>query len=158
MRKIKENMVRAVVRQFADEAPFYTLEASDHRWRAVRYDHITSAIGAAMISWFGCAMLCYVTPKEHLGLPDRDDSEGGGDRLYASPPMPPSWRKPSRRAVRETPVSKARFEFRWRDQFALWRLDAGNGRSSITTRRFQPRRRQKCCISGSMCGDENSAP
>ncbi len=116
MHKIKENMDRQLAA--CDEAPFYTLGplVTDI---APGYDHITSAIGAAMIGWFGTAMLCYVTPKEHLGLPDRDDVKAGviayriaahAADLAKGHPAARLW---------DDAMSKARFEFRWRDQFAL---------------------------------------
>jgi phosphomethylpyrimidine synthase len=116
MHKIKENMDRQLAA--CDEAPFYTLGPLTTDV-APGYDHITSAIGAAMIGWFGCAMLCYVTPKEHLGLPDRDDVKAGviayriaahGADLAKGHPSARIW---------DDAMSKARFEFRWRDQFAL---------------------------------------
>jgi len=116
MHKIKENMDRQLAA--CDEAPFYTLGPLTTDV-APGYDHITSAIGAAMIGWFGCAMLCYVTPKEHLGLPDRDDVKAGviayriaahAADLAKGHPAARLW---------DDAMSKARFEFRWRDQFAL---------------------------------------
>jgi len=83
------------------------------------YDHITSAIGAAMIGWFGTAMLCYVTPKEHLGLPDRDDVKAGviAYRIAAHAADLAKGHPAAR--IWDDAMSKARFEFRWRDQFAL---------------------------------------
>ncbi len=116
MHKIKENMDRQL--KACDEAPFYTLGPLTTDV-APGYDHITSAIGAAMIGWFGTAMLCYVTPKEHLGLPDRDDVKQGviayriaahAADLAKGHPAARLW---------DDAMSKARFEFRWRDQFAL---------------------------------------
>src|ERR1700729_4141377 len=116
MHKIKENMDRQLA--VCDEAPFYTLGPLTTDV-APGYDHITSAIGAAMIGWFGTAMLCYVTPKEHLGLPDRDDVKSGviayriaahAADLAKGHPAARLW---------DDAMSKARFEFRWRDQFAL---------------------------------------
>jgi phosphomethylpyrimidine synthase len=116
MHKIKENMDRQLAA--CDEAPFYTLGPLTTDV-APGYDHITSAIGAAMIGWFGTAMLCYVTPKEHLGLPDRDDVKQGvvayriaahAADLAKGHPAARLW---------DDAMSKARFEFRWRDQFAL---------------------------------------
>jgi phosphomethylpyrimidine synthase len=116
MHKIKENMERQL--QVCDKAPFYTLGPLTTDV-APGYDHITSAIGAAMIGWFGTAMLCYVTPKEHLGLPDRDDVKAGviayriaahAADLAKGHPAARLW---------DDAMSKARFEFRWRDQFAL---------------------------------------
>ncbi len=116
MHKIKENMDLQL--EHCHEAPFYTLGplATDI---APGYDHITSAIGAAMIGWFGTAMLCYVTPKEHLGLPDRDDvKEGVIAYKIAAHAADLAKGHPSARA-RDDALSRARFEFRWRDQFNL---------------------------------------
>src|SRR5438270_2104113 len=116
MQLIKENMELEL--EHCDEAPFYTLGPLTTDV-APGYDHITSAIGAAQIGWYGTAMLCYVTPKEHLGLPDRDDVK---DRIIAykiaahaadlakGHPRAQEW---------DNALSKARFEFRWRDQFNL---------------------------------------
>jgi len=116
MHKIKENMDRQLAA--CDEAPFYTLGplVTDI---APGYDHITSGIGAAMIGWFGCAMLCYVTPKEHLGLPDRDDVKAGviAYRIAAHAADLAKGHPAAR--IWDDAMSKARFEFRWRDQFAL---------------------------------------
>jgi phosphomethylpyrimidine synthase len=116
MHKIKENVDRQL--KACDEAPFYTLGplATDV---APGYDHITSAIGAAMIGWFGTAMLCYVTPKEHLGLPDRDDVKAGviAYRIAAHAADLAKGHPAAR--IWDDAMSKARFEFRWRDQFAL---------------------------------------
>ena len=116
MQLIKENMEKQL--ECCDEAPFYTLGPLTTDI-APGYDHITSGIGAAMIGWFGCAMLCYVTPKEHLGLPDREDVKQGliayriaahaGD-LAKGHPGAQLW---------DDTLSKARFEFRWEDQFRL---------------------------------------
>jgi len=116
MHKIKENMDLQL--EHCHEAPFYTLGplATDI---APGYDHITSAIGAAMIGWFGTAMLCYVTPKEHLGLPDRDDVKAGVIAYkIAAHAADLAKGHPSARA-RDDALSRARFEFRWRDQFNL---------------------------------------
>ena len=101
-----------------DEAPFYTLGPLTTDV-APGYDHITSAIGAAMIGWFGTAMLCYVTPKEHLGLPDRDDVKAGviAYRIAAHAADLAKGHPAAR--IWDDAMSKARFEFRWRDQFAL---------------------------------------
>ncbi len=116
MHKIKENMDRQLAA--CDEAPFYTLGplVTDI---APGYDHITSGIGAAMIGWFGTAMLCYVTPKEHLGLPDRDDVKQGviAYRIAAHAADLAKGHPAAR--IWDDAMSKARFEFRWRDQFAL---------------------------------------
>jgi len=116
MHKIKENMDRQL--KACDEAPFYTLGPLTTDV-APGYDHITSAIGAAMIGWFGCAMLCYVTPKEHLGLPDRDDVKSGviAYRIAAHAADLAKGHPAAR--IWDDAMSKARFEFRWRDQFAL---------------------------------------
>ena len=116
MHLIKENMEKQLA--WCDEAPFYTLGPLTTDV-APGYDHITSAIGAAMIGWYGTAMLCYVTPKEHLGLPDRDDVKAGviayriaahAADLAKGHPMARAW---------DDALSKARFEFRWNDQFNL---------------------------------------
>ncbi|HLY06325.1 MAG TPA: phosphomethylpyrimidine synthase ThiC [Rhizomicrobium sp.] len=116
MHKIKENMERQLAA--CDEAPFYTLGPLTTDI-APGYDHITSAIGAAMIGWFGTAMLCYVTPKEHLGLPDRDDVKAGviAYRIAAHAADLAKGHPAAR--IWDDAMSKARFEFRWRDQFAL---------------------------------------
>jgi phosphomethylpyrimidine synthase len=116
MHKIKENMDRQL--KACDEAPFYTLGPLTTDV-APGYDHITSAIGAAMIGWFGTAMLCYVTPKEHLGLPDRDDVKSGviAYRIAAHAADLAKGHPAAR--IWDDAMSKARFEFRWRDQFAL---------------------------------------
>ena len=116
MHKIKENMDRQL--KVCDEAPFYTLGPLTTDV-APGYDHITSAIGAAMIGWFGTAMLCYVTPKEHLGLPDRDDVKSGviAYRIAAHAADLAKGHPAAR--IWDDAMSKARFEFRWRDQFAL---------------------------------------
>jgi phosphomethylpyrimidine synthase len=116
MHKIKENMERQL--RVCDEAPFYTLGPLTTDV-APGYDHITSAVGAAMIGWFGTAMLCYVTPKEHLGLPDRDDVKAGviAYRIAAHAADLAKGHPAAR--IWDDAMSKARFEFRWRDQFAL---------------------------------------
>ncbi|MBM3554373.1 MAG: phosphomethylpyrimidine synthase ThiC [Alphaproteobacteria bacterium] len=116
MHKIKDNMDKQLAA--CGEAPFYTLGplVTDI---APGYDHITSAIGAAMIGWFGTAMLCYVTPKEHLGLPDRDDvKEGVIAYRIAAHAADLAKGHPGARA-RDDAMSRARFEFRWLDQFNL---------------------------------------
>ncbi len=116
MNLIKENMEKQL--EWCDEAPFYTLGPLTTDI-APAYDHITSAIGAAQIGWYGTAMLCYVTPKEHLGLPNRDDVKRGvitykiaahAADLAKGHPGAQAW---------DDAISKARFEFRWRDQFNL---------------------------------------
>ena len=116
MHKIKENMEKQL--EVCDEAPFYTLGPLTTDI-APGYDHITSGIGAAMIGWYGTAMLCYVTPKEHLGLPDRDDvKEGVITYKIAAHAADLAKGLPSAQ-LRDDALSKARFDFRWRDQFNL---------------------------------------
>lgn len=116
MHKIKENMDKQL--KDCGEAPFYTLGPLTTDI-APGYDHITSAIGAAMIGWFGTAMLCYVTPKEHLGLPDRDDVKTGviTYRLAAHAADLAKGHPAAR--LRDDALSRARFSFRWEDQFNL---------------------------------------
>jgi phosphomethylpyrimidine synthase len=116
MHKIKENMDKQLA--VCGEAPFYTLGplVTDI---APGYDHITSGIGAAMIGWFGTAMLCYVTPKEHLGLPDRDDVKVGVVTYKLAAHAADLAKGHPASKVRDDALSKARFEFRWRDQFNL---------------------------------------
>ena len=116
MHKIKENMERQL--KVCDEAPFYTLGplVTDV---APGYDHITSAIGAAMIGWFGTAMLCYVTPKEHLGLPDRDDVRTGVVTYKLAAHAADLAKGHPAARLRDDALSRARFSFRWRDQFHL---------------------------------------
>jgi phosphomethylpyrimidine synthase len=116
MHKIKVNMEKQL--EECGEAPFYTLGPLTTDI-APGYDHITSGIGAAMIGWFGTAMLCYVTPKEHLGLPDRDDVKVGVITYkLAAHAADLAKGHPAARA-RDDALSRARFEFRWRDQFNL---------------------------------------
>jgi len=116
MHMIKENMEKQL--EHCDEAPFYTLGPLTTDI-APGYDHFTSGIGAAMIGWFGCAMLCYVTPKEHLGLPNRDDvKEGIITYKIAAHAADVAKGHPGAR-YRDDMLSKARFEFRWEDQFNL---------------------------------------
>ncbi|HEX4889714.1 MAG TPA: phosphomethylpyrimidine synthase ThiC, partial [Alphaproteobacteria bacterium] len=116
MHKIKVNMDKQL--RECGEAPFYTLGPLTTDI-APGYDHITSGIGAAMIGWFGCAMLCYVTPKEHLGLPDRDDVKVGVITYkIAAHAADLAKGHPSAQA-RDDALSRARFEFRWEDQFNL---------------------------------------
>jgi phosphomethylpyrimidine synthase len=100
------------------EAPFYTLGPLTTDV-APGYDHITSAIGAAMIGWFGTAMLCYVTPKEHLGLPDRDDVKVGVVTYKLAAHAADLAKGHPAARVHDDALSRARFEFRWRDQFNL---------------------------------------
>ncbi len=116
MHKIKENMEKQL--QVCGEAPFYTLGplVTDI---APGYDHITSGIGAAQIGWYGTAMLCYVTPKEHLGLPDRDDVKVGVVTYKLAAHAADLAKGHPAAKVRDDALSKARFEFRWRDQFNL---------------------------------------
>ena len=116
MHKIKENMDRQL--EICDEAPFYTLGPLTTDV-APGYDHITSAIGAAMIGWFGTAMLCYVTPKEHLGLPDRNDVKDGVITYRIAAHAADLAKGHPGARIWDDAISKARFEFRWRDQFAL---------------------------------------
>ena len=116
MHKIKINMEKQL--EECSEAPFYTLGPLTTDI-APGYDHITSGIGAAMIGWFGTALLCYVTPKEHLGLPDRDDVKTGVITYkIAAHAADLAKGHPSARE-RDDALSRARFEFRWRDQFNL---------------------------------------
>ncbi|MGZ8364142.1 MAG: phosphomethylpyrimidine synthase ThiC, partial [Caulobacteraceae bacterium] len=146
MHLIKVNMDRQL--EWCDEAPFYTLGPLTTDI-APGYDHITSAIGAAMIGWYGTAMLCYVTPKEHLGLPNRDDVKAGviaykiaahAADLAKGHPGAQAW---------DDALSKARFDFRWEDQFNL-ALDP------VTARAFHdetlPAEGAKVAHFCSMCG------
>ncbi len=116
MHLIRENMTRQL--EQCHEAPFYTLGplVTDI---APGYDHITSGIGAAMIAWFGTAMLCYVTPKEHLGLPDRDDVKEGVITYKIAAHAADIAKGHPRARERDDALSRARFEFRWQDQFNL---------------------------------------
>ncbi|MDF2834725.1 MAG: thiamine biosynthesis protein ThiC [Paenibacillus sp.] len=116
MHLIKENMDRQLA--VCDEAPFYTLGPLTTDI-APGYDHITSAIGAAMIGWFGTAMLCYVTPKEHLGLPNKEDVKEGVITYKIAAHAADLAKGHPRAKQRDDALSKARFEFRWRDQFHL---------------------------------------
>ncbi len=146
MHKIKENMDKQLVD--CDEAPFYTLGPLTTDI-APGYDHITSAIGAAMIGWFGTAMLCYVTPKEHLGLPDREDvKEGVIAYKIAAHAADLAKGHPTARAWDDA-LSRARFEFRWEDQFNL-------GLDPETAREYHdetlPKDAHKVAHFCSMCG------
>ncbi|MFB9144987.1 phosphomethylpyrimidine synthase ThiC [Halomonas alkalicola] len=116
MHLVKENMDKQL--EYCDEAPFYTLGplVTDI---APGYDHITSGIGAAMIGWFGCAMLCYVTPKEHLGLPNKDDVKTGIITYKIAAHAADLAKGHPAAQRRDNALSKARFEFRWEDQFNL---------------------------------------
>ncbi len=116
MHKIKENMDKQL--EVCGEAPFYTLGPLTTDI-APGYDHITSAIGAAMIGWFGTAMLCYVTPKEHLGLPDRDDVKVGVITYKLAAHAADLAKGHPYARLRDDALSRARFEFRWEDQFNL---------------------------------------
>jgi phosphomethylpyrimidine synthase len=146
MHKIKANMDEQL--KHCHEAPFYTLGPLTTDV-APGYDHITSAIGAAMIGWFGTAMLCYVTPKEHLGLPDREDVKQGviaykiaahAADLAKGHPTARAW---------DDALSRARFEFRWEDQFNL-------GLDPETAREYHdetlPKEAHKTAHFCSMCG------
>jgi phosphomethylpyrimidine synthase len=116
MHLIKENMDKQL--EWCGEAPFYTLGPLTTDI-APGYDHITSAIGAAMIGWYGTAMLCYVTPKEHLGLPNRDDVKAGVIAYKIAAHAADLAKGHPRARQWDDALSKARFEFRWRDQFNL---------------------------------------
>jgi len=116
MQKIKENMDLQL--EYCHEAPFYTLGPITTDI-APGYDHITSAIGGAMIGWFGTSMLCYVTPKEHLGLPNKDDVKRGVITFKLAAHAADLAKGHPGAQVRDNAMSKARFEFRWRDQFHL---------------------------------------
>jgi len=146
MHKIKVNMEKQL--EACGEAPFYTLGPLTTDI-APGYDHITSGIGAAMIGWYGCAMLCYVTPKEHLGLPNRDDvKEGVIAYKIAAHAADLAKGHPAAQA-RDDALSKARFEFRWEDQFNL-------GLDPDTARQFHdetlPKEAHKTAHFCSMCG------
>ncbi len=125
MQLIKENMDKQL--ECCDEAPFYTLGPLTTDI-APGYDHITSGIGAAMIGWFGCAMLCYVTPKEHLGLPNKDDVKTGIITYKIAAHAADLAKGHPGAQIRDNALSKARFEFRWNDQFNLG-LDPDTARS-----------------------------
>jgi phosphomethylpyrimidine synthase len=146
MHLIKENMDKQL--EWCAEAPFYTLGPLTTDI-APGYDHITSAIGAAMIGWYGCAMLCYVTPKEHLGLPNKKDVKDGVIAYkIAAHAADLAKGHPSARE-RDDALSKARFEFRWDDQFNL-------GFDPLTAREFHdetlPQEGSKLAHFCSMCG------
>ena len=146
MHKIKVNMDKQL--RECGEAPFYTLGPLTTDI-APGYDHITSAIGAAMIGWFGTAMLCYVTPKEHLGLPDRDDVKTGVITYRIAAHAADLAKGHPAAKLRDDAVSRARFEFRWQDQFNL-SLDPD------TARKFHdetlPKDAHKVAHFCSMCG------
>ena len=116
MHLIRENMELQL--EHCGEAPFYTLGPLTTDI-APGYDHITSGIGAAMIGWYGCAMLCYVTPKEHLGLPDKKDVKDGVIAYKIAAHAADLAKGHPGAQVRDNALSKARFEFRWEDQFNL---------------------------------------
>lgn len=116
MHKIKENMDKQL--EICHEAPFYTLGPLTTDI-APGYDHITSAIGAAMIGWYGTAMLCYVTPKEHLGLPDREDVKEGVIAYKIAAHAADLAKGHPAAQMRDDALSRARFDFRWKDQFHL---------------------------------------
>ncbi len=146
MHMVKEN----VDKELADcyEAPFYTLGplVTDI---APGYDHITSGIGAAMIGWFGTAMLCYVTPKEHLGLPDRDDVKTGIVTYKIAAHAADLAKGHPSAQIRDNALSKARFEFRWEDQFNL-ALDPDTARDFHD--QTLPKEGHKVAHFCSMCG------
>ncbi|MBY0335106.1 MAG: phosphomethylpyrimidine synthase ThiC [Acetobacteraceae bacterium] len=146
MHKIKENMDKQLAA--CGEAPFYTLGPLTTDI-APGYDHITSGIGAAMIGWFGTAMLCYVTPKEHLGLPDRDDVKTGVITYKIAAHAADLAKGHPAAKLRDDALSRARFEFRWRDQFNL-------GLDPETAERFHdqtlPAEGAKLAHFCSMCG------
>ena len=125
MHMIKENMEKQL--EWCGEAPFYTLGPLTTDI-APGYDHITSAIGAAMIGWYGCAMLCYVTPKEHLGLPNKKDVKDGVIAYKIAAHAADLAKGHPGAQYRDNAISKARFEFRWEDQFNL-SLDPETARS-----------------------------
>jgi phosphomethylpyrimidine synthase len=116
MHKIKENMEKQL--EACGEAPFYTLGPLTTDI-APGYDHITSGIGAAMIGWYGTAMLCYVTPKEHLGLPNRDDVKTGVITYKIAAHAADLAKGHPAAQLRDDALSRARFDFRWEDQFNL---------------------------------------
>src|SRR5690349_2266096 len=146
MQLIKENMDKQL--RDCDEAPFYTLGPLTTDI-APGYDHITSAIGAAMIGWYGTAMLCYVTPKEHLGLPNKDDVKAGVIAYKIAAHAADLAKGHPSAQYRDNAISKARFEFRWEDQFNL-SLDP------VTARAFHdetlPAEGAKLAHFCSMCG------
>jgi phosphomethylpyrimidine synthase len=146
MHMIEENMVKQL--EWCGEAPFYTLGPLTTDI-APGYDHITSGIGAAMIGWYGCAMLCYVTPKEHLGLPDKKDVKDGVIAYKIAAHAADLAKGHPGAQYRDNALSKARFEFRWEDQFNL-SLDP------VTAREFHdetlPQEGAKTAHFCSMCG------
>ena len=146
MHKIKENMDKQL--KVCGEAPFYTLGPLTTDI-APGYDHITSGIGAAMIGWFGTAMLCYVTPKEHLGLPDRNDVKIGVITYKIAAHAADLAKGHPAAQVRDDALSRARFEFRWEDQFNL-SLDPDTARAFHDE--TLPKEAHKVAHFCSMCG------
>ncbi|MBR9884027.1 MAG: phosphomethylpyrimidine synthase ThiC [Oceanospirillales bacterium] len=146
MQMIKENMDKQL--KECDEAPFYTLGPLTTDI-APGYDHITSGIGAAMIGWYGCAMLCYVTPKEHLGLPNKDDVKTGIITYKIAAHAADLAKGHPGAQIRDNAMSKARFEFRWEDQFNI-------GLDPDTARAYHdetlPKESAKVAHFCSMCG------
>ena len=146
MQMIKENMDKQL--DECGEAPFYTLGPLTTDI-APGYDHITSAIGAAQIGWYGCAMLCYVTPKEHLGLPNQDDVKEGIIAYKIAAHAADLAKGHPGAQIRDNALSKARFEFRWEDQFNL-------GLDPDTARKYHdetmPKQAAKTSHFCSMCG------
>ena len=148
MHLIQENMTKQL--ETCHEAPFYTLGPLTTDI-APGYDHITSAIGAALIGWYGCAMLCYVTPKEHLGLPNREDVKQGVIAYKIAAHAADLARGNARARERDDALSRARFDFRWEDQFNL-------GLDPVTAREYHDQtlpadgaKRAHFC---SMCGPQ----
>ena len=146
MNKIKVNMDKQL--KECHEAPFYTLGPLTTDI-APGYDHITSGIGAAMIGWFGCAMLCYVTPKEHLGLPDRDDVKVGVITYKIAAHAADLAKGHPGAQLRDDALSRARFDFRWEDQFNL-SLDPEKAREYHD--QTMPKEAHKVAHFCSMCG------
>ncbi|NOZ65293.1 MAG: phosphomethylpyrimidine synthase ThiC [Alphaproteobacteria bacterium] len=146
MNKIKINMDKQL--KECHEAPFYTLGPLTTDI-APGYDHITSGIGAAMIGWFGCAMLCYVTPKEHLGLPDRDDVKVGVITYKIAAHAADLAKGHPGAQLRDDALSRARFDFRWEDQFNL-SLDPEKAREYHD--QTMPKEAHKVAHFCSMCG------
>ncbi|MEP7454753.1 phosphomethylpyrimidine synthase ThiC [Phyllobacterium sp. SB3] len=146
MHKIKENMDKQLA--VCGEAPFYTLGPLTTDI-APGYDHITSGIGAAMIGWFGTAMLCYVTPKEHLGLPNRDDVKVGVITYKIAAHAADLAKGHPAAKLRDDALSRARFEFRWEDQFNL-SLDPETAR--LYHDETLPKEAHKVAHFCSMCG------
>jgi phosphomethylpyrimidine synthase len=146
MHLIEENMAKQL--EWCGEAPFYTLGPLTTDI-APGYDHITSGIGAAMIGWYGCAMLCYVTPKEHLGLPNKKDVKDGVITYKIAAHAADLAKGHPGAQYRDNALSKARFEFRWEDQFNL-------GLDPETAREFHdetlPQEGAKTAHFCSMCG------